>query len=115
MPAQDALNGGSKSTLSPNAKIHLSFHPNESHTSIMSHMYSNLRNVTSVSIPAHIEKIDTHAFANCPKLERVFFEGTHLPKVHPLAFTGCALKGNAMRKIQGTRAVQAATLKDKTN
>ena len=115
MPAQQALNGGGKSSLSPDASFHLSFHPNEDHTNIMPHMYSKLKNVASVSIPSHIESIDSHAFADCPKLTKVFFEGSKLPKVHPLAFTGCPLKSNTIRKQRPRLAGQAATLKDKTN
>jgi len=70
--------------------IHLSFHPGTIDT-IKTKRYANIENLESVRIPASVKVIEAHAFADCPKLSHVHFEGDRAPEVHPLAFAGCNL------------------------
>ena len=90
-PIKDALE---KAVPSKNGDVHLSFHTNATERLIPKHMYSGLNNVTKVSIPASVKEIESHAFAGCQNLAHVHFEGDELPKIHPLAFTGCSLNKN---------------------
>ena len=100
--------------MSGKSSLHLSFHPDASQTTIMPGMYANLKRVASVKIPDNIKFIDAHAFANCPNLTQVIFEGTNLPKVHPLAFTGCNLKNSAvLQSKQGKKATASKKVKNK--
>ena len=90
-PIKDALQ---KAVPTKNGNVHLSFHASATERVIPKHMYSNLTNLTKVSIPASVTAIESHAFAGCTNLAHVHFEGDELPKVHPLAFTGCSLNKN---------------------
>lgn len=87
-----------------NGSIHLAFHPNKANKVIQSNMYAKLKTLESVKIPSTVERIDAHAFAHCPRLTQVSFEGK-LPKIHPLAFTGCSLRNN---KISVSSAITPA-------
>ncbi|MCR4651048.1 MAG: leucine-rich repeat protein [Lachnospiraceae bacterium] len=60
-------------------------------TLLTSSFYYNNTNITSISIPAYVEEIDSYAFANCTKLKSVKFQkGSKLNYIGNYAFRDCS-------------------------
>lgn len=64
------------------------------------------QNITSITLPADIEKIGKNAFAGCKKLKSVTVSGKELQEIGAKAFSGCkSLKTIKLKKADKIRKV----------